>query len=819
MVSAQTTVEILGDGGTTTNSYLPAYTLYNNTLSEQIYTAEEVGMAGSILSIAFYNGGSEKTPNIKLYMINTDQNEFTSTTDWLTVGTEDLVYEGNVTFSAGDWTVIQLDSPFEYDGTSNLGVIVDEYMSWSNGLACRVFTSTSNCAMYVYSDGTDYNAIGASYTANSRLSVKNQIVLEILPSGGSVCARPNHAVISGITSEEATLSWTAGDEQTEWEVYCDTGAVDYDQISWISVNDTFYTFSGLNPNTQYTAYVRTVCGSEVSGVRTKSFNTSMIAAQMPFFCDFEDTDVNSFWAIRNGNQTNKWYIGPAVNYTTDGENALYVSNDNGVTNAYTNSTASAVWAFFDLEFSDATEFDFSFDYRVNGEGTSTLYDYMKVFVGAPSDVQDGSYSTPANATEVGVFNLHDSWQTANLLLPGSFANSTQRVYFLWRNDGSAGTNPPAAVDNISLRALTCPRPESISVSDVTTTTADIHITPAGDNSSEYAIYLSGAMTGYYTSTDTVYTLVDLNPSSFYTVQVRSLCSDDSSNLSNAVTFCTACDAITITEDNSWFEDFESYSGNDFVCWTTPVTYTASNGIFPMVYCGYGQSCHSGVNSCEFKGTTNLLVLPEFTNDISELRLSFWATATTVTSGTVEVGYVTDALDATTFVSLANAGTPGPRGGSSAGNGNPMGPFDFEGVSEYDARIALRYTNASSPTASWNLDDFTVQLSPDCPSPVKTSVQASNIGSHNATITWVDNDENHVAWTVYYKEAAANDEDSWMTVPATETEVNLTELDPETEYQVYVVTDCGYAENNPDATLTISFTTTPTCSSPTNLTVS
>ena len=58
--SAQITVDILGDAGTTTNSYLPIYTLYNNTLSEQIYTADEIGTGGSISSIAFYNGGSEK---------------------------------------------------------------------------------------------------------------------------------------------------------------------------------------------------------------------------------------------------------------------------------------------------------------------------------------------------------------------------------------------------------------------------------------------------------------------------------------------------------------------------------------------------------------------------------------------------------------------------------------------------------------------------------------------------------------------------------------------------------------------------------------
>ena len=82
--NAQETVEIGTDGGTTTNSYLPAYTLYNNTLSEQIYTAEEVTMAGTISSISFYNGGSTKSPEIKLYLVNTDKSEFTSTTDWLT---------------------------------------------------------------------------------------------------------------------------------------------------------------------------------------------------------------------------------------------------------------------------------------------------------------------------------------------------------------------------------------------------------------------------------------------------------------------------------------------------------------------------------------------------------------------------------------------------------------------------------------------------------------------------------------------------------------------------------------------------------------
>ena len=178
-------VEVGVDGSTTTNSYLPCYSLYNNTLSQQLYTADEIGTAGTINSIAFYNGGTEKSPLIKIYMVNTSKSEFASTTDWITAVSEDKVFEGTVTFTAGDWTTITLDTPFAYDGTSNLGLIVDANLAWSSGLACRVFTGTSNCSMYVYSDPTDYDALNpSSYTANNRLNVKNQLQLEMTISGG-----------------------------------------------------------------------------------------------------------------------------------------------------------------------------------------------------------------------------------------------------------------------------------------------------------------------------------------------------------------------------------------------------------------------------------------------------------------------------------------------------------------------------------------------------------------------------------------------------------------------------------------------------------
>lgn len=58
-------VEIGNYGNTTL--YLPTYTGTKYSMTEQIYTAAEIGQAGEIHSIAFYNHGSAITRNIDLY--------------------------------------------------------------------------------------------------------------------------------------------------------------------------------------------------------------------------------------------------------------------------------------------------------------------------------------------------------------------------------------------------------------------------------------------------------------------------------------------------------------------------------------------------------------------------------------------------------------------------------------------------------------------------------------------------------------------------------------------------------------------------------
>ncbi|MCR4965010.1 MAG: fibronectin type III domain-containing protein [Bacteroidales bacterium] len=358
----------------------------------------------------------------------------------------------------------------------------------------------------------------------------------------------------------------------------------------------------------------------------------------------------------------------------------------------------------------------------------------------------------------------------------------------------------------------CTPPSNVTVTNATLDGATVSWS---GNADSYAVYVDG---NYYTTTDTTYTITGLNSSSTYGVQIRALCGTDSSLLTPTINFNTACGAITITATEPWTENFEGYTGGgaqSFICWATPVTESVDNGTSPFVYCGHAPACHSGQNSAEFKGNHNMAVLPEFTNNVQDLRLSFWATTTNTSNyGTMEIGVMTDVNDTSTFELLGLAGVPGARGSSGSGHGNYMGPFDFNGVTATTGRIAFRFTGTTG--LSWNIDDIVVELAPSCPSPVKTSVEANNVDGHNATITFVDNDANHNSWTVYYKPTT---DSTWYSVITNSTTVDLTGLDPQTTYEVYVVTNCATPDPVEDATHTIQFTTTVACPAPQNLTVS
>lgn len=200
----------IGDGGTATNVYLPSYSYYCYTLSQQIYTAEEIGTQGSIRSISFYNDGAEKTRNYDIYLVATDKTAFQNNTDWIPVTASDLVFSGEVLMGQG-WNTITLDVPFGYMGDSNLALIVDDNTgSYTDAphMACRVFETDEVQAMRVYDDDPNFDPYNPSGYSGTLYSQKNQIVLivdrvsstpVVIPETFQLGYRPNEAWVRPFT--------------------------------------------------------------------------------------------------------------------------------------------------------------------------------------------------------------------------------------------------------------------------------------------------------------------------------------------------------------------------------------------------------------------------------------------------------------------------------------------------------------------------------------------------------------------------------------------------------------------------------------------
>jgi hypothetical protein len=235
--------------GTGTNDYLPSYNYYNYALTEQIYTSAELGGAGRITSIAFYNGGAAKTRTYEFYLKTTTKSSFSSKTDWITVSSSDKVFSGSVTMAANAWTTVTFSTPFEYDGSSNLVLVCDDntgsYTS-SPHMSCRVFTA-SNQAIYTYDDNTNFNPSSPTASSNNALlSVKNQLIVTKEP----ISTEPVSITVSANPTNGGSV----------------TGAGTYDIGSSVTLTAT--------ANTGYTFTNWTKNGVVVSTNATYSFNAS-----------------------------------------------------------------------------------------------------------------------------------------------------------------------------------------------------------------------------------------------------------------------------------------------------------------------------------------------------------------------------------------------------------------------------------------------------------------------------------------------------------------------------------------------------------------
>jgi len=165
--------------GTGTLSHnLPVYTYYEYGYSQQIYNNIEMTGIDTIYYVSFYCTSTiNVTRNIKVYMGHTEAESFETSESWIPASQLTEVYSGDFEIINGsNWIMLTLDTPFEYNGTDNVVLAVDDNSgSWVSGVSFTATEVSANMAINVCQDGEDYVIDALDGVSGSTMNLRNNV--------------------------------------------------------------------------------------------------------------------------------------------------------------------------------------------------------------------------------------------------------------------------------------------------------------------------------------------------------------------------------------------------------------------------------------------------------------------------------------------------------------------------------------------------------------------------------------------------------------------------------------------------------------------
>ena len=623
------------------------------------------------------------------------------------------------------------------------------------------------------------------------------------------CVHPFGVAATGVTSDNATVVFT-GSSTGNYIVTITDGASYTDTVN--VYGDSSYTFTTLSPLTTYQVSVFTDCGDGlISDPTSISFTTTDIPDMLPYSTGFEvGQDVD--WMIFNGTCTNKWYIDSAVN--NGGSRSIYISNDGGISNSYSNSSESHVYATKLLAFDSVGDYVVSYDWKCQGE--SSNYDWLRVFL-APATVSftpgsamplgSGTYAAatapvPADWVELtgktsSPYTLSQSNNWNNVTVTFSLA-ATGNYYFvlMWSNDGSGGTNPPAAVDNVQIARLSCPAPQNIVIDNLTSSSATIQWTPAGSES-EWEVIVDGTATIVSSPSIAVSNLESLMN---YNVSIRAICGEGDTSFATVGTFTTdICDNMVYAEN--W--DSTMSAGN-----TTygPIGYSLYN--YSYVQTIIDSSYMATLNGMDI--TAMSFNVGSFIQGSSTMFNNMTVYMANVSEASLSSGFIhpdsshlfTKVIDSACFNYTESGwqvhgfdnsfiwdGHSNVLFAVKRDNGSYSGSQSFVGHSATGDKMRYAYRDSNPYDINTVSDGYTsntvgnirlISCGAGCATP---SVTFSNIDAQSATVTA------HGSGMLFELQYGTDDANLGNTMTSTTGVFNLTGLDPETQYYVAVRQQC------------------------------
>lgn len=516
-------------------------------------------------------------------------------------------------------------------------------------------------------------------------------------------------------------------------------------------------------------------------------------AQMPYYCNFEDSASIAGWMLTNGNQTSRWCIGSAVNDMPSGVNCLYISADSGATHSF-GDTMSYVFASRTL-YIDSGEYLVSYDWRGKLPRTSPTWPFRNCLRAAlvpgvasftagdnggwqASSVPSAYISVDSTGGFCGTYDWTHYRQRVHIDSSGTY---TLAFLFNYTRYNTYTTIVPPAIDNISVEPVTCPMVDTLTV----TAQADgILLSWNQTSASSWIVDWNGSTM----TVDHPFIVVEgIGMGRTDTAYITPICGTDT-GFYEQFTVTQPCDSIRRLPYFQHFDDLDIDWTSEFFrmpyCWNRLCTNESPNDMnfYPSLRNWFGV----GGSPCLYwtMGSSNenrYAVLPpvaEALGPMDSIVVSFEAKRFNYWSS-IEVGVMTDPYDSTTFVPVA---TVNVQYDNFSEHSVPL--TGYTGTGRYVAfRMIPGGTLSSFQAYTIVMDNVGLSKISDCVPPV--SVVKHPYPDH-IDLSWTPgNGENR--WIVYCNGVASD--------YILNNEYTISNLQPGTEYMIDIVSDCNNDENS------------------------
>lgn len=663
---------------------------------------------------------------------------------------------GNVTLQVGTIDTTTSDGTFNLIDTVNATANYTEHVVSFTG-----YTGSDTFVAFRHANTSTYNPV---------------FIDDIRWEQSPLCPDVQNILATGLTQNTATIGWTPGGTEEQWDVVYSETATDPSTLTPISPAPTEpeATISGLQPNTTYKAWVRSSCG-ETLGVgawmNPITFTTACIATNT-FNETFESTangNVPECWsAILGGDSAINSSIRVVSSNASTGSKAIQLYNgDEGISKII----------FVAPSLNTVTT------------GTHRVKFYAKS--NSPATLEIGTLGSAAEGSTFTAFQSVAVTPTYSEYVVNFATYAGTDSYIGFKH--ASGQYISIYIDNVrwELTPL-CADVTQVSTSNTTADSTVLQWTANGGETQWDVVFGTQEVTDPNTLTpispaptvNPAATLSGLTPNTNYKAWVRSACGGTSGIGAwiGPIDFKTACLAI-----GEFSEGFETTNYGELPdCWSK-VLAGPTLGQYADVRTVNNDAAF-GNNAIEIHAnssapTDSVMLVSPYLNTLNTgtHRLKFYVlsynSATPFEIGTMNGN--TSQATYTTFQSFI------------LGSGYNELVVDFTAYSGTDKYIAFR--NIAGNYNSTFIDNVRWEIKPLCDD--VSNIQNSDVGTGSATITWNPGD-NESNWQVAHAPVSVTDPSTLTPSELlTGTTYQISGLEDNTFYNVWVRSVCGGVDGN------------------------